>query len=230
MPIVSSHMISKHYCSRCNSFDLVKLHRNFLHKRILRTENKLQCKACARVFKRVDFEQNIPREVPVFLETESPPVVSAPQSNKAEAPSQRKSVISNAVPPPQSDNDKLEDTPRQSKEKKGFWPYVVASLLLLFTTAYAFIFMPMSLSAKEDEIIQRDMSIGQVEQYQVETSAEPDFSPKQVSLSTVPELEELPVKKPIGQLIIPNELASEPQAPKCEHCPSRKSCGWFSCS
>jgi hypothetical protein len=61
-------MISKHYCPKCHSFDLFKLHRSFVEKRILGSENKFQCRSCEQVFKPSVFESNLPKEVPVFLD------------------------------------------------------------------------------------------------------------------------------------------------------------------
>jgi hypothetical protein len=77
-------MISKHYCPKCNSFDLFKLHRSFVEKRILGSQNKFQCKACEQVFKPSVFESNIPKEVPVFIDQiqQSSTANAAPHTSK----------------------------------------------------------------------------------------------------------------------------------------------------
>lgn len=72
MSTVSSNIISKHYCPQCSSFELLKLHRGFVQKRILNAENKLQCETCGEIFKSGAFDQNIPIETPSFLHTPSP--------------------------------------------------------------------------------------------------------------------------------------------------------------
>jgi len=256
-------MISKHYCPQCNSFDLLKLHRNFLHKRILGSENKLQCKACGQVLKKAAFDQNIPREVPVFLEVDNPISVSAAPTAK-EAPSAKEEELLqslvqdnhpdvtdfvvdevvqqpgnlshndlyevpeedfkvtetilpkveaaavfpekdntlNTAPPQHSGNEQLVDEHILVKETKSFWPYVVASLLVLFGTAYAFIWMPMSINAEENETIQVDMSIGEplqvlteVEPPEVETSAKPELTATEANLPLAVGLEA--VEQPI---------------------------------
>ena len=68
MSIVSSNMISKHYCPKCQSFDLLKTHRSFVQKNILGCANKFQCRSCDTVIKQKGFDKNIPKEVPVFMD------------------------------------------------------------------------------------------------------------------------------------------------------------------
>ena len=217
MSIVSSNMISKHYCPQCNSFDLLKLHRNFLQKRILGSENKLQCQACGEVFKNVAFDQNIPIEVPVFIETANPIAVPAASSEKVEDCLHQEvdsdntstpvfndpsvalgdyekqevlSEVSSAEPPQHSGNEQSVDETILVEQKKALWPYVVASLLVLFGTIYAFVWMPMSLSTEENGTIQVDMSIGKpvqmlanVSQPESEINSKPDLPLMQTNLS-----------------------------------------------
>lgn len=225
MSIVSSNMISKHYCPQCNSFDLLKLHRGFVQKHILGTENKLQCRACGEVIKPMVFDQNIPIEVPVFLETPDPisvrettdeivevssDTVSAeevapaavtsefehkhdyqqslhePEAMEADfnaaddfmqTPAEDLTVTEtfsleadetliaarnsspNIAPPLHNDDAQLVDETILLKEKKGFWPYVLGTLVILFGAAYAFMWMPTALSNADNDTMQMDMSI-----------------------------------------------------------------------
>lgn len=210
MSIVSSNMISKHYCPQCNSFDLLKLHRGFVQKRILGTENKLQCRACGEVFKPGVFDKNIPLEVPVFLETaetvgsvsaivsEQENVQAVATNSIAQKPDDKPIIHDPAAvsdhlqmseddfkvtetilskvdkvlpaainskikkgPPQHNGNEQLVDETILLKEKKGVWPYVLGSLVVMFGAAYAFIWMPMSLGDAQNDKILVDMSIGE---------------------------------------------------------------------
>ena len=191
MLTASTNMISKHYCPQCESFDLIKLHRGFVEKRILGSENKLQCRACGEILKRKVFEENIPRAVPSFIE--SPGTIVDPTINAtlgadvldvdaitastmtfeditsvevmqstSEEDSEllEMSVGPGKAPPEPTGDAQLVDETIQVSEKKGVWPYVAASLIVFFGTAYAFIWMPMSLSAQETDMTTVDMTIG----------------------------------------------------------------------
>ena len=210
MSIVFSNRISKHYCPRCSSFDLLKIHRNFLQKQILGAENKFECVACGEVFKKNAFEQNIPIETPTFLETSNPITVlkyselvegslvadiglnnssfempsaskiyeeasphpqhdAEPNSKATEAllsftpediESSETYTSSNKFPPSHNDDDQLVDEAILIEGRRDVWPYMVASLLVLFGVAYTFILMPMKLNSKEANTDQIDMSIG----------------------------------------------------------------------
>ena len=166
MSIVSSNMITKNYCPKCESFDLIKLQRSFLHKHILDSENKMQCRDCGEVSKRQAIEQNIPREVRTFLDSPSSTaaMVSGFQvaGDTPEYDYQVTETYTNkdSFPPEHSGDDQLIDEAIFVKEEKGFWPYIVASLLVMFGAAYSFIWMPMNLSAEEAGTTQIDMTIG----------------------------------------------------------------------
>jgi len=131
MSVVSSNMISKHYCPECDSFDLVKLHRSFVQKRILNSQHELQCKACGEVFKPDVFEQNEPIKVPVFIE-------SLGSVHAAET---------------------LEKTDVPAKGKKPRWSYAVASFFLVVGVVSAFMWMPAGLNTESLEVSQADKSI-----------------------------------------------------------------------
>lgn len=64
----TSNMVSKLYCSGCGGFHLVKLHRGFIQKRILDAPNKLFCQKCEKVLSTKDFDKNIPKIMPAFIE------------------------------------------------------------------------------------------------------------------------------------------------------------------
>ena len=214
MSIVSSNMISKHYCPQCDSFDLLKLHRSFLQKRILNTENKLQCRACGEVFKPQAFELNAPREVPVFLSNENPAAATLSEVSEGaldtemgqhsepyvraveempEGDFQVTEINTNLdnAPPEHYGDDQLVDEAIFVKEKKGFWPYVVASLFVLFGAAYAFIWMPMNVSLGETDTIQVDMTIGEPVQMLAEAK-QPELVAKIKAEPTTPSIEKKP--------------------------------------
>jgi hypothetical protein len=252
-------MISKHYCPKCNSFDLFKLHRSFVEKRILGSQNKFQCKACEQVFKPSLFESNIPKEVPVFIDQiqQSPianavpqakvitqasvvppakvasqadvaPEVKAPpraavkdpivekvaeesvvdkviikkavdQEATIEVKQTSSSTLSNTssqmmlngdfmsednfkvtetvkpkadeqkaakkpkvrkAPPAHKGGEQFVDEPILTTEKKGVWPYALASAMVLLGAAYTFVWMPLTSNASTSDITQMDMSIG----------------------------------------------------------------------
>jgi len=67
MSMPSSNMVSKNYCPNCGGFDLVKLHRSFIQKRILDAPNKLYCQSCALALSVSDFSNNPAKEIPVFI-------------------------------------------------------------------------------------------------------------------------------------------------------------------
>lgn len=79
MTTPSSNMTSKQYCPYCGGFNLVKLHRSFIQKRILNSPNKLSCQSCERVLSITDFQQNVAKDVPVFIE-------QVPQKATTESP------------------------------------------------------------------------------------------------------------------------------------------------
>ena len=68
MPSPSSNMISNNYCPNCESFDLIKVHRSFIQKRILRSANNLQCQSCDKVISASQLIKNTPKDVPMFIE------------------------------------------------------------------------------------------------------------------------------------------------------------------
>ena len=195
MSIVSSNMISKQYCPECDSFDLLKLHRGFIQKKILNAENKLQCRDCGGVFKHNAFVNNMPKEVPVPLgEKQQIPVqsvskstdvvpeedvslldrqkLSIPESGKSKNVPEENTTLFKK-PPEHSGNDQLVDEVILTNEEKHSLPFVIASLLILMGAAYAYIGMPISLNAKEIDYAQMDMSIGGVQNFQIsETRAE----------------------------------------------------------
>jgi len=211
-------MISKHYCPTCDSFDLIKLRRNFIHKHVLDSVNKLQCRDCGSVFKPDVFEDNIPKEAPAFNEmtksvmasqpkaavidpsaTEEVAIIVPKKAAVAAAPTVIRSgsmrthdlmsednfqvtetVLSRAkdttplskkikvhkAPPKQSGSgdEKFVDEIILINEKKALWPYMFASLLVFLGTAYAFLWMPMTLNAGEKSAAQVDMTIGEPNQ------------------------------------------------------------------
>ena len=230
-------MISKQYCPKCESFDLLKLRRNFFHKRILGTENKLQCKACGEVFKPHVFEQNIPREIPVFLENANPAVAAAATPKVPQHPINHdveqqddikitETVLSssegyielseinsdlNMAPPEHDGDDLLVDEAIFVKEKKGVWPYLTATLLVLCGAAYTFIWMPMTLNAGETDTIQVDMSIGEPTQMLAEVKPIAEFSEMKTQ---VVEVEKKLAKEQLVKNAIPKVIKSTLQAPK----------------
>lgn len=93
----SSNMVSKHYCLACGSFNLVKLHRSFVQKRIFNSPNKLQCQSCEQILSINDMNDNLPREVPLFIE-DVEPSSSAEAELTAPAPAGAISAPTEAIP------------------------------------------------------------------------------------------------------------------------------------
>ena len=284
MSIVSSNMISKHYCPKCHSFDLFKLHRSFVEKRILGSQNKFQCRACEQVFKPSVFESNIPKEVPVFIDQirqkaeagETPKVaVQDPLVKKAvdelaveEASVEKVDNISATVetttvevkqtahsslsktssqmmlngdfmsednfkvtetvrpktdeqkpvnkpkvrkaPPAHNNSQQYVDEPILTTEKKGVWPYVAGSAMVLLGAAYAFVWMPLISNAGTTDVTQMDMSIGSPGQVWSDSSLE--------AVSELPEVVELKESETVKKLVTDaaDQLGSEAVPVKSE--------------
>ena len=283
MSIVSSNMISKHYCPKCNSFDLFKLHRSFVEKRIFGSQNKFQCKACEQVFKPSVFESNIPKEVPVFIDQiqqhpTAHPATQAGVANEAKVSPQanvepqvkesprvavedpmiqkvveesnvEKAIIEKAVateaaaevkqttssnlsnasskmmlngdfmsednfkvtetvrpkadeqkaitkpkvrkaPPAHNGSEQFVDEPILTTEKKGVWPYVLGSAMILLGAAYAFVWMPLTSNASTSDITQMDMSIGSPGQVWSDTNSKvASVLPEVVNLKDIDNIE-----------------------------------------
>ena len=63
----SSKMASKHYCPKCDSFNLKRLHRGYFKKVILKQPVQYTCRACYEEVSESKLAQNEVREVPVFI-------------------------------------------------------------------------------------------------------------------------------------------------------------------
>lgn len=63
----SSNMASKHYCPRCESFNLKRLHRGYFKKVILKQPVQYICRECQEQTSEVAIAANETRQVPVFI-------------------------------------------------------------------------------------------------------------------------------------------------------------------
>ena len=146
MPIISSNMTSKQYCSECKGFDISKLHRSFIQKNILSADNKLQCNTCNSIFKPSAFDGNVPKVVPLFLNEYDSVTQSKIIVKPVNVPSDLTSASSHSEQPlpVNSGNQRLVSENFLINKKKTVRLYFVASLLAFFGSAYAFISMPPS--------------------------------------------------------------------------------------
>ena len=138
MSTPSSNMISKHYCPECGGFELVKLHRSFIQKRIFKAPNKLFCQNCELVLSFDDFSNNLAKEVPVFL-TGSATKAPAEMINEVS-----ESLIEEQIAPMQSSSESVREDVTEdihlpvTPKKKGVlkWFLYVAGALVISGGAY----------------------------------------------------------------------------------------------
>ena len=129
----SSNMISKNYCPGCGGFDLVKLHRSFIQKRILDAPNKLSCQECGRVLSITDFSNNIAKEMPLFLDGSG---ANAPAEAIVEVTETPVSVANIALEQSSPDLIRENETEEVShqyapKKKKGVFAWTLYAMGLL---------------------------------------------------------------------------------------------------
>lgn len=117
---------------------MVKLHRSFIQKRILKAPNKLFCQNCELVLSFDDFSNNLAKEVPVFL-TGSATKAPAEMINEVS-----ESLIEEQIAPMQSSPESvIEDVTEDihlpaTPKKKGVlkWFLYVAGALVISGGAY----------------------------------------------------------------------------------------------
>lgn len=209
MSIVSSNMISKHYCPECESFDLSKLRRSFAQKYILNAENKLRCNACNNVFESSAFDVSTPKEVPLFLNESDSLAERSAIINPVSKPSGAASVSSDLAQSSPFDNG---ESQLLNNEKKSAWLYLIVTLLVLFGSAYALIWMPTSTSTSletDTALLDTEVSEEVLEQSKhslLHKKTKPNAEP---SLLIEPETQDFPaVKKPLADVakIVPDPL------------------------
>jgi len=133
MSSLSSNMISKRYCPECGGFDLVKLHRGFIQKRILRAPNNLQCLSCGYILSVEQFNDNTPKDVPMFIDSSLKSTDDSSSTEQETKPVD--TTIEDAVA--QLDNDPTHaDTPPMR------WPYYLLGLGLIAAAAYFVLYSP----------------------------------------------------------------------------------------
>ena len=103
------------------------------------------------------------------------------------------------APKTRKGNDRLVDENFSLKENKPMWPFVVASLLVLFGAAYAFVWMPIISNGGVKYPNEMDMSIGRPEQVTAEVNVKP----------AVQEKLDLPIATPATKIAVKTETVNE---------------------
>ena len=189
----SSNMISKNYCPDCGGFDLVKLHRSFIQKRILDAPNKLSCQECGRVLSITDFSNNIAKEMPLFLDGSGTNALVEPVVEITESPvSVAEIALEQSLPDLIRENETDEVLHQYApKKRKGAltWLLYTMGLLVISGTAYLgyrYINDSTEITPKESDVsVNAPQALDTIIKTDIE---EPSITPQiQVSIIEVPE-------------------------------------------
>jgi len=64
-------MLSNHYCPQCSSFNIKRVHRGFIKKRIFLAQPSYECRDCHVKFTKKTLLRNEPKELSHTLATHS---------------------------------------------------------------------------------------------------------------------------------------------------------------
>jgi transposase-like protein len=62
-----SNLTSKHYCPKCGSFNLRRVHRGFIKKKLLKLAAQYECKSCSSVLSETTLDENEAQKVPQLI-------------------------------------------------------------------------------------------------------------------------------------------------------------------
>ena len=63
-----SNLTSRQYCHKCGSFDLKRIHRGFIKKKILQSPMEFKCHECGEVTDEKKVSHQELKQVPLFIE------------------------------------------------------------------------------------------------------------------------------------------------------------------